>query len=105
MAKSKPKSAAKIKLVPYDLEYQPKAAEEMAVHLEAWLKRAPEDGAGVARALGELAQTIGMSQVARDAGMSRGVLFRALGGNGNPSAGTLVKVARALGVRPHALKG
>jgi probable addiction module antidote protein len=105
MSKTPPKAAARIKVVPYDVTEEPRAPEEMAAHMDAWLKRAPEDAAGVAKALGELAQARGMSQVARDAGMSREDLYKALGGNGKPSSATLVKIARALSVRPHALKG
>lgn len=43
-----------------------------------------------------------MSQVARDAGLSRESLYRELGSQGNPSFATVLKVARALGVRFHA---
>lgn len=41
-------------------------------------------------------------QVARDAGLSRESLYKALGEDGNPSFATVLKVARALGVRLHA---
>jgi probable addiction module antidote protein len=44
----------------------------------------------------------GMSQVARDAGLSRESLYKALSENGNPNFATVLKVARALGVRLHA---
>lgn len=40
-----------------------------------------------------------MSQVARDAGLSRESLYRELGSQGNPSFATVLKVAKALGVR------
>ena len=43
-----------------------------------------------------------MSQVARDAGLSRENLYKALSEEGNPSFATVLKVARALGVRLHA---
>jgi probable addiction module antidote protein len=43
-----------------------------------------------------------MTQVARDAGLSRESLYKALGENGNPSFATILKVARALGVQLHA---
>jgi probable addiction module antidote protein len=71
--------------------------------LDAWLEEAPEDAAGIARALGDIARARGMSQVARDAGLSRESLYEALSENGNPSFATVLKVARALGVRLHAL--
>jgi probable addiction module antidote protein len=73
----------------------------MAACLDAWLTEAP-DAAGIARALGDIARAKGMSQVARDAGLSRESLYKALGENGNPSFATVLKVARALGLRLHA---
>ena len=78
------------------------APEEMAAYLDAWLEEAPDDAAGIARALGDIARAKGMSQVARDAGLSRESLYKALSENGNPSFATVLKVARALGVRLHA---
>lgn len=64
--------------------------------------RAGEDAAGIARALGDIARAKGMSQVARDAGLSRESLYKALSENGNPSFATVLEVARALGVKFHA---
>ena len=57
---------------------------------------------GIARALGDIARAKGMSQVARDAGLSRESLYKALSENGNPSFATVLKVAKALGVKLHA---
>ncbi|MEI8302939.1 MAG: addiction module antidote protein [Burkholderiales bacterium] len=76
--------------------------EEMAAYLDAWLEEAPDDASGIAKALGDIARAKGMSQVAKDAGLSRESLYRALSGNGNPSFATVLKVARALGVKLHA---
>lgn len=73
--------------------------EAMAAYLDAWLSEAPDDVAGISRALGDIARAKGMSQVARDAGLSRESLYRALSEEGNPSFLTVLKVARALGVR------
>jgi probable addiction module antidote protein len=97
------KAVAKTKTVPYDVAEQLRTPEEMAAYLDAWLEEAPEDAAGIARALGNIARARGMSQVARDAGLSRESLYKALSENGNPSFATVLKVARALGVRLHAL--
>lgn len=66
------------------------------------LEEAPEDAAGITRALGDIARAKGMSQVARDAGLSRESLYKALSETGNPSFATVLKVARALGVKFHA---
>lgn len=106
MPKTTKKSATpaktKTKTVPYDVAEQLRTPEEMAAYLDAWLEEAPDDAAGIARALGDIARARGMAQVARDAGLSRESLYRALSENGNPSFATVLKVARALGVRLHA---
>jgi probable addiction module antidote protein len=74
--------------------------EDMAAYLEAALQEG--DSALIAAALGDIARAKGMSQVAKDAGLSRESLYRALSADGNPSFATVLKVARALGVRLHA---
>ncbi|MFO0137391.1 MAG: addiction module antidote protein, partial [Cyanobacteriota bacterium] len=74
---------------------------EMAAYLDAWLEEAPEDIAGIARALGDIARAKGMTQVARDAGLSRESLYRALSADGNPSLATVLKVIKALGLQLH----
>jgi probable addiction module antidote protein len=102
MVKTVTKTSAKTKTVPYDVAEQLRTPEEMAAYLDAWLTEAPDDVAGIARALGDLARAKGMSQVARDAGLSRESLYKALSESGNPSFATILKVARALGVRLHA---
>lgn len=102
MAKNATKSSAKTKTIPYDVAEQLRTPEEMAAYLDAWLTEAPDDAAGIARALGDIARARGMSQVARDAGLSRESLYKALSESGNPSFATILKVARALGLRLHA---
>jgi probable addiction module antidote protein len=87
----------------YVVAEQLRTPEEMAAYLDAWLEEAPDDASGIARALGDIARARGMTQVARDAGLSRESLYKALSKNGNPSFATVLKVARALGVRLHAL--
>lgn len=98
-AQSTPKAKLKTKTVAYDVAEQLRTPEEMAAYLDAWFEEAPEDAAGIARALGDIARARGMSQVARDAGLSRESLYKALSETGNPSFATILKVARALGVR------
>ena len=102
MPKTLDTSLAKTKTVPYDVAEQLRTPEEMAAYLDAWLTEAPEDVAGIARALGDVARAKGMSSVARDAGLSRESLYKALSESGNPSFATVLKVAKALGVRFHA---
>ena len=90
------------KTMPYDVASQLRTPEEMAAYLDAWLDEAPEDAAGIARALGDIARAKGMTQVAKDAGLSRESLYRALSADGTPSFATVLKVARALGMQLHA---
>jgi probable addiction module antidote protein len=102
MRKPTSKSKAKTKTVPYDVADQLRTPDEMAAYLDAWLAEAPDDAVGIARALGDIARAKGMSQVARDTGLSRESLYKALSENGNPSFATVLKVAKALGLRLHA---
>lgn len=102
MASTTRKSTAKAKTSSYDVAEHLRTPEEMAAYLDAWLDEAPDDVSGIARALGDIARAKGMSQVAKEAGLSRESLYRALSEGGNPSFATVLKVARALGVRLHA---
>ena len=86
----------------YDVAEHLRTPEEMAAYLDAWLEEAPDDASGIAKALGNIARAKGMTQVAKDAGLSRESLYRALGADGNPSFATVLKVAKALGVKLHA---
>ncbi|MGE9550442.1 addiction module antidote protein [Erwinia amylovora] len=78
-----------------------KNEEDMAEYLNACMEEAGDDPAFIARALGTIARARGMTQVAREAGVSRESLYRALSGNGNPEFGTILKVVKALGLRLH----
>ena len=89
----------KPKTRPYDVANHLRTAADRAAYLDAWLEDAPEDVAGIARALGDIARAAGMAQVAQDAGLSRESLYRALSDRGNPSLATVLKVTRALGLR------
>lgn len=103
MGRNIPTRTPKSKTTPYDVAEHLRTPEEMAAYLDAWLEEAADDPAGIARALGDIARAKGMSQVAKDAGLSRESLYRALSSSGNPSFATVLKVAKALGVRLHAL--
>ncbi len=96
------RKSARTETVSYDVAEQLRTPEEMAAYLDAWLAEAPDDASGIARALGDIARAKGMTQVARDAGLSRESLYKALSENGNPSFATVLKVAMALGLRLHA---
>ena len=96
------KASSKTQTTPYDVAEHLRTPEEMAAYLDAWLEEAPDDVSGIAKALGDIAQAKGMTQVALDAGLSRESLYRALSADGSPSFATVLKVARALGVKFHA---
>lgn len=102
MASGEKKGVSKVATSAYDVAEHLRTPEEMAAYLDAWLEGAPDDVSGIARALGDIARAKGMTQVAKDAGLSRESLYRALSEGGNPSFATVLKVTRALGVRLHA---
>ena len=79
-----------------------KTDEDMALYLEACLEEAGDDAAFIAKALGTIARAKGMSQLARETGLGRESLYKALSGEGNPSFATIHKVMRALGIKLHA---
>jgi probable addiction module antidote protein len=91
---------AKTKTRPYDAAEYLETAEDMAAYLEAAL----EDGepAVVMHAPGTIARARGMSQIARDTGLGRESLYKALSPDGNPEFATVLKVVRALGLKLHA---
>ena len=68
---------AKTKTTRYDVAEHLRTPEEMAAYLEACLEEANGDAAFIAKALGDIARAKGMSQVARDAGLSRESLYKA----------------------------
>ncbi len=86
----------------YDVAEHLRTPEEMAAYLEACLEEAQGDGAFIAKALGDIARAKGMTQVARDAGLSRESLYKALSGERSPGFDTILKVLHALGLSLHA---
>ncbi|HLH24568.1 MAG TPA: addiction module antidote protein [Chloroflexota bacterium] len=85
---------------PWDVAEHLETPEDMAAYLDAAL----EDGdpALVAAALGDIARARGMTVVAREAGLGRESLYKALSAEGNPELATVLKVVRALGLKLHA---
>lgn len=95
-----PKAAGKTKTAPYDVADYLRTPEDQAAYINAWLTDAPDDIAGIARAIGDVARAQGMSKVARDAGVgSRTSLYKAFGDNGNPTFATALCVFRALNIK------
>ncbi len=93
---------AKTRTTRYDVAEHLRSPEEIAAYLEACMEEAEGDAAFIARALGNITRARGMSQVARDTGLSRESLYKALSGERNPSFGTILKVVNALGIKFHA---
>ena len=92
----------KIKLRKWDSADYLKTDEDMAMYLEACLEEAGDDAAFIAKALGTIARAKGMTQLAKDTGLGRESLYKALSGEGNPSFATILKVTTALGIKLHA---
>lgn len=88
-----------IKLTKWDVLEHLKTAEDVIDYLDACL--AENDPALIAAALGDIARARGMSQVAKDTGLSRENLYCALSGEGNPEFSTIIKVIQALGLALH----
>jgi probable addiction module antidote protein len=93
---------AKTVTTKYDASEHLRTPEEMAAYLEACIEEANGDAAFIAKALGDIARAKGMSQVARDAGLSRESLYKALSGERSPGFDTILKVIGALGLSLHA---
>ncbi len=93
---------AKITTTKYDVAEHLRNPEEMAAYLEACFEEADGDAAFIAKALGDIARARGMSQVARDSGLSRESLYKALSGDRVPSFQTILKVIGALGLKLNA---
>jgi probable addiction module antidote protein len=90
------------KFTRYDTADYLKSDEEMVAYLDACIEDDPGDGSLIRVALGTIARARGMSQLARDTGISREGLYQALSAEGNPEFSTVMKVIRALKLRLHA---
>jgi probable addiction module antidote protein len=89
----------KVTTSPYDVAEHLRTPEEMAAYLEACIEEADGDVTFIAKALGDIARAQGMTQVARDSGLSRESLYKALSGERSPSFDTILKVVSALGLK------
>ena len=87
------------KTAPYDVAEFLETPEEMAAYLEACIQESDGDAAFIAKALGDIARAKGMTQVARESGLSRESLYKALSGDRSPSFDTILKVISALGLQ------
>ncbi|KAB1581163.1 addiction module antidote protein [Serratia marcescens] len=90
-----------LKLRKWDSAEHLKSDEDIVAYLEACMEEAGDDAAFIAKALGNVARAHGMTQLAKETGVGRESLYKALSGEGNPSFGTILKVMHALGLRLH----
>lgn len=88
---------AKVKTYAHDAADYVETREDAALLLEA----AFEDGdpGVIAEAIGAIARSKGMTDVAEATGLSRENLYRALSANGNPTLSTTLQVLSALGLK------
>jgi len=93
---------SKIEVTTYDVAEHLRSPEEMAAYLEAVLEDANGDATFIAKALGDIARAKGMTQIAKESGLSRESLYKALSGERVPSFDTILKVIQALGLTLHA---
>ena len=83
----------------WDVTEHLRTREDARLYLEACVEEDPGDGSLIRAALNDIARAGNMSQLARDAGMSREGLYKALSEDGNPSFATVTRIARALGLQ------
>ena len=89
------------KLTKWDSASYLKTDEDIAAYLSACFEEAGDDAAFITHALGVVAKAKGMTQLAKQTGLGRESLYKALSGEGNPCFATILKVMRALGVQIH----
>ena len=87
-----------VKLTHYDTAEHLKSEEDIQAYLDAVLEEGGDDPAYIIHALGIIARAKNMSQLARDTGLSREGLYKALSEEGNPTFAAVTKVAKALGL-------
>ncbi len=75
--------------------------EDLRLYLEACAEEDPGAGSLIRATLNDIARSGNFSALARDVGITREGLYKALSENGNPSFATVAKITRALGMRLH----
>ncbi|OZA84888.1 MAG: putative addiction module antidote protein [Polaromonas sp. 39-63-25] len=73
--------------------------EDITLYFQACVEDDPGDGSLVRAALGDIARARGMTQLARDTGLAREGLYKALSPEGNAEFATVMKVIKALGLK------
>ena len=90
------------KFTPWEAADHLKTKEDIKAYFEACLDDDPGDGSLIRAALGDIAKARNISRLAKDIGLSREGLYRALSADGNPEFTTIMKVIKGLGLRLHA---
>ena len=83
----------------WDVTDHLRTEEDARLYLEAAFEEDLGDGRLIRAALSDIARARNMSQLAREVGMTREGLYKALSENGNPSFTTMMKIIHALGMR------
>ena len=91
------KKARLIKTTRWDSAEHLKTDEDIKLYIEACIEEAGDDPDFIVHALGVVARARNMSQLARDTGLTREGLYKALSPEGNPTFSTVAKIAKALG--------
>jgi probable addiction module antidote protein len=86
-----------VKTTRFDSAEYPDSDEAVRAYLEEAL--ITDDPAFITQALGTVARARGMSQIAKETGLSRESLYKALSTEGNPEFSTVIRVMQALGLR------
>ncbi|MEO0315216.1 MAG: hypothetical protein RI928_1672 [Pseudomonadota bacterium] len=89
------------KFTEWDAVHELNSERDIALYFAACLDDDPGDGSLIRAALGDIARARGMSQIARDTGLARESLYKALSPEGNPEFATVIKVIKALGFKLH----
>ncbi len=89
------------KFTEWDAVHELKSETDITLYFEACLEDDPGDGSLIRAALGDIARARGMSHIARETGLARESLYKALSPEGNPEFATIMKVIRALGLKLH----
>ncbi len=87
---------------PFEAAEYLKSEEDMANYLDAMMEESNGNPRMIAVALGDIARAEGMTQIAKETGLARENLYKALSAYGNPEFSTIMKVMKALGLTFHA---
>ncbi|MEY3917271.1 MAG: hypothetical protein RLZZ140_834, partial [Pseudomonadota bacterium] len=88
---------------PYDVADHLHTPQQIAEYLDACFEEADCDAAFIAKAIGDVARAKGIAHIAKESGLSRESLYKALSGDRNPNLDTVLKVLSTMGLRLRAV--